>query len=112
MELPVAKKLLLWPWVQVIILVLFALIVSPLLGASVGRGRVIETDWLSTASFIPKRISSAVSQCLSAALKIDQISFSNITLTHAKNDKNVSLSSDFFNFFIIKLFSGLSAGEE
>lgn len=52
-----------------------------------------------TVSFlylILKQIFSAVTQCFSATLKIDQISFSSITLTHAKNDKNVSLSNFFF----------------
>lgn len=65
---------------------------------------------LSFLSLIPKQIFSAVAQCFSATLKIDQISFSNIILTHAKNDKNVSLSNFFF-FFALELLSGLSVGE-
>lgn len=59
-------------------------------------------------SFIPKYILSTVTQSLSATLKTNQISFFNITLAHAKNDKNESFS----NFSSLKLLLDLSIGEE
>ena len=85
------------------------------LPAPMGVNACRKRGWLykhtvSFLSFIPKHIFSALTQCLSATLKIDQNSFSNMTLTHAKNDKNASLSN--FFFFTLELLSGLSVGEE
>lgn len=50
---------------------------------------------LSLSCLLCQNIFSAFTQCLSATLEIDQISFSDI-FTHAKNDKNVSLSKFLF----------------
>ena len=86
------------------------------LPAPMGVNACRNRGWLykhtvSFLSFIPKHIFSALTHCLSATLKIDQNSFSNMTLTHAKNDKNASLSNFFFFFSLLSYFQAWVLGK-